>query len=290
LTWMDDMKSFEALMKDAPVLLDGATGTCLMAAGMPKNGCREMWMLEHEEAVIRLQRAYAAAGSRIIYAPTFTAQPCRLETHGLEDQTEEVNYRLARLSKAAAPDCLIAGSMTTLAGMKLTKEDMIRQYRRQFRGLMTGGVDMVVGETLMSCMDAEAIFCAAKAEGAECVCLSFALLPDGRLRSGEEMKAAFTALERLGASALGVNCVPADHELPVLVEQMKACTSLPLIVKPNAGIPVSDGGALRYTVGTQDFADVMLHCVDTGAKLIGGCCGTTPETMAAVSQRIHYAE
>ena len=72
------MKNFEELIKDSPVLLDGATGTCLMDAGMPKDGCREMWMLEHVEAVIRLQRAYAAAGSRIIYVPTFTAQPCRL--------------------------------------------------------------------------------------------------------------------------------------------------------------------------------------------------------------------
>jgi len=125
------MKSFEALIKDAPVLLDGATGTCLMAEGMPIHGCRELWMLEHEEAVIRLQCAYAAAGSRIVYAPTFTAQPCRLETHGLEDQTEEINCRLAGLSKAAAPDCLIAGSMTTLAGMRLTREEMICQYRRQ---------------------------------------------------------------------------------------------------------------------------------------------------------------
>ena len=284
------MKNYEELIKDAPLLLDGATGSCMMAAGMPKNGCRELWMLEHEEAVIRLQRAYAAAGSRIVYAPTFTAQPCRLEMHGLEEQTEEINRRLAGLSKAAAPDCLVAGSMTTLAGMKLTKEEMIRQYRRQIGGMMSGGVRLIVGETLMSCMDAEAILCAAKAEGAEHAVLSFALLPDGRLRSGEEMKAAFSVLERRGASALGLNCVPADYTLPALVRQMKACTCLPLIVKPNAGRPVSAGGVLRYPVDTEEFTDIMLRCVDAGAKLIGGCCGTTPETIAALARRIHRAE
>ena len=104
------------------------------------------------------------------------------------------------------------------------------------------------------------------------------------------MKDSFSYLERLGASALGVNCVPVDDTLPALVRQMKACTALPLIVKPNAGRPTLSGGILRYPVSTQAFTNIMLRCVDAGAKLIGGCCGTTPETIAALSRRIYYAE
>lgn len=287
---MDDMRRFEKLLEDAPVLLDGATGTKLMAAGMPRGCCVEAWMLAHEETVIRLQRAYAAAGSRIIYAPTFTAQPGRLVRFGMNGQTEEINERLVWLSKRAAPGCVIAGSVTTMSGIadvnsKAGFNEAVEQYRRQIDGLLAGGADMITGETLMSSRDALAILRAAS--GRVPVMLSFALDTDGRLRSGENLQEGFAALEADGAFALGVNCTPADKALPALVRQMKTWTKLPLLVKPNAGRPINGTDDVkRYPISAAQFADVLLDCAKEGAALLGGCCGTTPETIAAIAQRM----
>ena len=289
-TRMDDMKEFEKLLEDAPVLLDGATGTNLMAAGMPRGCCVEAWMLAHEDAVIRLQSAYAAAGSRIIYAPTFTAQPGRLARFGQDEQTEEINARLVWLSRKAAPDCLIAGSMATMVGIadvrsKAGFEEAVSQYRRQIDGLLAGGADVLIGETLMSKGDALAILQAAGGELP--VLLSFTLDTDGRLRSGEETQEVFAELEESGALALGVNCIPADEALPALVRRMKTWTALPLLVKPNAGRPRNENGSVNtYPINPVQFADVLLDCAEEGAALLGGCCGTTPEYIALLARRM----
>ena len=293
---MDIMKKFDLLAKRKPILLDGAMGTNLMAAGMPMGCCAEAWMLAHEDIVLDVQRRYAEAGSRIIYAPTFTAQPSRLKRHGLDAQTEYINERLVQISRKAAPDCMIAGSMTTLAGMIDTQDEacfdeMVCEYRRQIKGLMAGGADLIIGETLLSSADARAILLAAKEEQAGGVMISFALREDGKLRSGEDAKNVFAALEHEGALALGVNCVPADDALPEWIHRLKTYTSLPLICKPNAGRPIkAQDGTRTYPVNIRRFADILLRCVDAGADLIGGCCGTTPETIAAVAQRIHLAD
>ena len=283
-------------MKQSPVLLDGAMGTNLIARGMPTGCCAEAWMLTHEEIVLDIQRCYAEAGSQIIYAPTFTAQPLRLKQHGLDAQTESINERLVQITRKDAPDCLIAGSMTTLAGGIDTRDEagfpeMVCQYRRQIKGIKAGGADLIVGETLLSSADARAILLAAKEEQASGVMLSFALREDGKLRSGEDTKAVFEMLEQEGALALGVNCVPADDTLPEWIHQLKTYTRLPLICKPNAGRPIkAQDGTHTYPVDTHRFADILLRCVDAGADLIGGCCGTTPEHIAAVEQRIHHAD
>ena len=293
---MDDMKSFEMLMKRSPILLDGAMGTNLIAAGMPMGCCAEAWMLAHADVVMDIQRRYAEAGSQIIYAPTFTAQSERLKQYGLDMQTESINERLVQISRKAAPKCLIAGSMTMLAGVIDTRSEtcfpeMVRQYRRQIKGIKAGGADLIVGETLLSSRDARAILLAAKEELADGVMLSFALREDGKLRSGEETKIVFEMLKQEGALALGVNCVPADDALPTLIQRLRSYTSLPLICKPNAGRPIrQQNGAHTYPVDAHRFADILSRCADVGANLIGGCCGTTPETIAAMAQRIYRAD
>lgn len=292
---MDIMKRFDLLIRQTPVLLDGAMGSNLMARGMPLGCCAEKWMLDHEAVVLDIQRRYAEAGSQIIYAPTFTAQPSRLKRHGLDAQTERINERLVQMTRKTTQDCLIAGSMTTLAGQIDTQDkacflEMVCEYRRQIKGLMAGGSDLIVGETLLSSADARAILLAAKEEQAGAM-ISFALHEDGRLRSGEDTKTVFSALECEGALALGVNCVQADEALPEWIHQLRTYTSLPLICKPNAGRPIkAQDGTRTYPVNTRYFADILLRCADAGADLIGGCCGTTPEHIAAVAQRIHHAD
>ena len=147
--------------------LDGATGSNLRLAGMPKGCCTEQWVLENPLPLVKLQRAYAQSGSQIIYAPTFQAQPIALQTVGLERQTEAINAALVSLSRSAAPDCLIAGDLTTLTAFCDSWNPdnfdlLVANYRRQIKGLIDGGCDLLVGETLLYPQEAEAILCAAE--------------------------------------------------------------------------------------------------------------------------------
>lgn len=271
-------------------ILDGATGSNLMLAGMPKGCCTEQWVLENPSAIINLQRRYAEAGSQIIYAPTFQAQPIALAKVGLEAQTEKVNAELIRLSREAAPDCLIAGDIATLAAHCETWDPdnfdlMVDNYRRQIRGLIDGGADLLIGETLLYPQEAEAIMTAAELESAGAIMFSFTMQSDGSLFSGAEAGKILHELELAGADAVGFNCVGADMLTPYLVSKLRRYTKLPLICKPNAGNPVvNEEGTVVYNLSVPEFAAIMKDCVDNGATLLGGCCGTNPDFIAALRQ------
>lgn len=269
-------------------ILDGATGSNLRNAGMPKGCCTEQWVLENPEPLVKLQRAYAEAGSQIIYAPTFQAQPIALKTVGLENQTEAVNEALVALSRSAAPGCLIAGDLTTLATFCDSWNPdnfdlLVENYRRQIRGLIDGGADLLIGETLLYQQEAEAILTAAELEGAGAAMYSFTMQSDGALLSGADGGKVLQELERAGAAAVGFNCVAADMMTPYLVSKLRRYVKGPLICKPNAGIPtISDQGIAEYSQNPREFADIMRQCQKNGAVLLGGCCGTTPEYVAAI--------
>ena len=267
-------------------ILDGATGSNLRAAGMPKGCCTEQWVLENPEPLLALQRGYAQAGSQIIYAPTFQAQPIALRQVGLEKETEQVNKKLVELSRSAAPDCLIAGDLTTLATFcdswnPDSFDLLVENYRRQIRGLMDGGCDLLVGETLLYPQEAEAILTAAELEGAGAAMYTFTMQADGSLFSGADVGPVLQDLEQAGAAAVGFNCVAADMMLPHLVSKLRRIVKIPLICKPNAGMPViNDDGIAVYTQTPSQFYEIMTQCVANGAQILGGCCGTTPEFIA----------
>jgi len=281
-------EEFQKLCKDRPLLLDGATGSNLMKAGMPRGCCTETWVLEHPQALISLQRGYWEAGSKILYAPTFQAQPIALEKVGLAAQTEEVNAKLVALSRQAAPGALIAGDLTTLAAFTdswdTEKFDLlVENYRRQIRGLLDGGADLLVGETLLYPQEAEAILTAAELESAGAVMYSFTMQPDGSLFSGMDAGKALADLEAAGAAAVGFNCVGADMMTPYLVAKLRRSVKGPLLCKPNAGIPVIGEDQLpHYPMGAEEFAAIAEDCIAMGASLLGGCCGTTPAHIEAL--------
>ena len=286
-------ESFSGLLAQGPCLLDGATGSYLRAKGMPRNCATEEWVLRNPEVLVELQRSYAKAGSKIIYAPTFQAQPIALQKIGLENHTEAINAQLIALSRSAAPDCLIAGDITTLATFCESWnpdcfELLVENYRRQIRGLIEGGADLLVGETLLYPQEAEAILTAAELEQAGALMFSFTMQADGSLFSGADAGKVLRELEEAGADAVGFNCVAADMMTPYLVSKLRRYTSLPLICKPNAGIPtINEAGIAEYNLSQDAFAEIMKQCADNGALLLGGCCGTTPEYIAAVKQAIH---
>jgi 5-methyltetrahydrofolate--homocysteine methyltransferase len=270
--------------------LDGATGSNLRKAGMPNGVCTETWVLEHPEIFMDLQRRYAAAGSQILYAPTFQAQPIALKTVGLEDRTEKLNADLIALSRAAGPDCLIAGDITTLAAFCDSWDEgnfdlLVENYRRQIRGLIDGGADLLIGETLMYPQEAEAILCAAELEGAGASMYSFTMQLDGSLFSGAEAGPVLRSLEEAGAAAVGFNCVAADMMTPYLVSRLRRYVRGPLLCKPNAGIPtINLQGQAEYSMGAAEFTEILRQCKANGATLLGGCCGTDPDFIRAIQE------
>ena len=285
-------EEFQNKIKNGLCFLDGATGSNLRNAGMPRGCCTEEWCVNHSEAIMDLQRRYAQAGSQVIYAPTFQAQPAALKEVGLDKQTEAINAMLVSLSRKAAPDCLIAGNLTTLAAYLDSYDpdlfdSLVDNYRRQIAGLLEGSADFLAAETLLYPQDAEAILTAAELEGAGAVTYTFTMQPDGSLFSGMDAIGVLKELEDAGAAAVGFNCVAADQFTPALVSKLRRKLKCPIICKPNAGIPmIVEGGIAVYPMGPGEFAEIQKDCFEMGANLLGGCCGTAPEFIAAMAQKI----
>ena len=285
-------ESFSELLAQGPCLLDGATGSYLRAKGMPRNCATEEWVLRNPEVLVELQRSYAKAGSKIIYAPTFQAQPIALQKIGLENHTEAINAQLIALSRSAAPDCLIAGDIATLAAFCDSWDPdnfdlLVENYRRQIRGLIDGGADLLVGETLLYPQEAEAILTAAALEGAGATMITYSMQSGGFLYSGHDAGPLMGQLEDWGAAAVGFNCVAADEMIPHLVSRLRRFTKLPLICKPNAGNPIiNEKGQAEYRLEPEPFARIVKACYENGASLLGGCCGTTPAHMAALKKAL----
>lgn len=282
------VEEFHSKIESGLRLLDGATGSNLRLAGMPRGESTEKWVLENPEVLMALQRRYAEAGSQIIYAPTFQAQPIALEKLGLADQCEEINARLVELSRKAAPGCLIAGNLTTLATFTDSWDEeqfdlLVENYSRQIRGLLDGGADLLAAETLMYPQEAEAILTAAELEGASCCMYSFTMQGDGSLFSGRDAGPILRDLEENGAAAVGFNCVAADMMTPYLVTKLRRSVKGPLLCKPNAGNPIIGAdGLASYAMKPEEFAAIMAQCRVNGATLLGGCCGTDPSYIAAL--------
>lgn len=277
------------MLTNGPLILDGATGSNLQKAGMPRGCCTEKWILEHPQALIDLQSDYVKSGSQVIYAPTFQAQPIALEKVGLDKDTEKINETLVRLSRSVSDHILVAGNLTTLAAFTDSFDEnmfdlLVENYRRQIKGLLSGGADLLAAETLMYPTEAEAILTAAELEGAETVFYTFTMQPDGSLFSGRDAAPILRDLEQSGAAAVGFNCVAADSLTAGLVSRLRRYVKGPLICKPNAGNPVIGSDSIaHYPMTPPEFASIMQDCRDMGASILGGCCGTDPKFIQAIA-------
>ena len=285
-------EKFHSLLQSGPLFLDGATGSNLQKAGMPRGCCTEKWILENPKALTDLQLQYVQAGSHIIYAPTFQAQPIALEKVGLEDQTESINEQLVKLSRSVSDSVLGAGNLTTLATFTDSFDEgffdlLVENYRRQIKGLLNGGADLLAAETLMYPTEAEAILTAAELEGAETVLYTFTMQSDGSLFSGRDAAPILQELEQAGAAAVGFNCVAADAMTPGLVSRLKRYVKGPLVCKPNAGNPVIGADGIPcYPMSPEEFAEIQTDCYRMGASILGGCCGTSPDFIKSTKDKI----
>ena len=282
-------EEFSRLTAQGPVLLDGATGSCLREAGMPVGVSPELWVLEHPEALLNLQRSYVEAGSRIVMAPTFSANRLSLKHFGLEEQVGELNVRLAALSKKAVGGrALVAGDLSTLgrplepAG-ELPYGEAYDIYREQMEALEAAGADLLAVETLMGMDEAAAALDAAAALEMP-VMVSFSVESDGGLLFGGSIREAAVVVQEMGASAVGVNCSVGPDQLEAVIRTIRAAVEIPVIAKPNAGLPVMDeAGRAHYSMAPGDFARHMEALMTAGAGLIGGCCGAGPAYIRALA-------
>lgn len=281
---------FKELTKN-PLPLDGATGSNLMAAGMPRGVCTETWILKHRDILKELQQSYVNAGSRVLYAPTFGANRMNLSLHHLEEHIKEMNDALVSLARESAKDmAFVAGDITTTGKMMepagdLTYETAFEVYKEQISYLSQAGVDFIIAETMINIEETLAAVDAASQVCDLPVLCSMTVEADGSIFSGGNAVEAALALESAGASAVGINCSVGPDQLVSVVRNIKEAVSIPVIAKPNAGMPViDDKGNAVYSMGAAEFAKHMKVLVENGASIIGGCCGTTPEYIKAVAE------
>lgn len=272
-------KEFQNLAKQRPIILDGATGSNLMKAGMPRGVCTEQWICENPKPLQELQRAYEKAGSQVVYAPTFSANRISLKNYGLENQVAELNKALIEISRTAVgSQVLVAGDLTTAGKQEIPYEELLEAYREQIVVQTQEGVDLLVAETMLGVTECMAVLDAAASVCSLPVMCTLTVESDGSLFFGGNIYEAVETLEEMGADAVGINCSTGPDQLLSVVENMRKRVSIPLIVKPNAGMPIiNEQGQPVYSMGAQEFADCMKCLVQAGADIIGGCCGTTPE-------------
>ena len=292
-------EQFRNLFENRILVLDGATGTNLMKAGMPMGVCPEQWILEHPQVMIDLQAAYIEAGSNIVYAPTFTANRIKLEEYGLEDRIESMNKELVAISKQAVVKAgcrgYIAGDITMtgkqLAPMgNLELEELIDVYKEQIRYLAEAGVDLLVVETMMSLAETRAAVLAAKETCDLPIMATLTFNEDGRTLFGTDPGTAVTVLQSLGVDAIGANCSTGPDEMCEVIAAMKEYANVPIIAKPNAGMPEIVDGETVYAMTPEEFAEAGQKLIEAGAGIVGGCCGTTPEHIMALARTVKGME
>ncbi len=286
-------EAFRLWTEKGPVLLDGGTGSCLRSEGMPVGVCTEQWVYEHPEVIGELQRAYADAGSQILYAPTFSANRISLQNMGLEDQVKELNCVLAERTLENVGDRVrVAGDLSTTGKAMepygpMTYDGLMEVYKEQIGYLAESGVELLVAETLLSLDEALVICDAARAVCDLPLMISFSCEGDGNLYFGGTVFDAAAALEAMGVDAVGVNCSVGPDQLEAVIRGLRKTVSIPVMAKPNAGMPeITDTGEAVYSMGAEEFARHVLRLRDCGATLIGGCCGTTPDYIRTLKKSL----
>jgi 5-methyltetrahydrofolate--homocysteine methyltransferase len=282
-----------ALLRKGPVLTDGAWGTELQKRGLAPGQPPEAWNLTHPDEVLAVGRAYVEAGSRILLTNTFGANRIRLAEAGLADQVQILNRRGVELSRQAAGAGVavfasIGPTGKLLVAGEVTPEQVRSAFEEQAAALAEAGADGLVVETMTNLEEARLALSAAKSTGLPVVvCMVF---DSGRARDrtlmGETPETVARALEAAGADVLGANCGQGIEGFVDLCRRFRAVTSLPLWMKPNAGLPEWVDGRPCYTTAPEAFATHALELRAAGADFLGGCCGTNPEFIRALGRAL----
>ncbi|MBE5915657.1 MAG: 5-methyltetrahydrofolate--homocysteine methyltransferase [Pseudobutyrivibrio ruminis] len=285
-------EEFRELVDSRIVFVDGATGTELQKKGMPAGICPEKWIIDNPWAIQEIQKAYYDAGSDIVLAPTFTASPIKLAEYGLEDELVSMNRQLVRLTRQVAGEKGLVAADISMTGKQLFPigdlmfEELVDCYKKQINAILEEGVDLFVVETMMSLQECRAAVLAIKETCDLPIIVSLTFNPDGKTLYGTAPDTAMIVLESMGVDCVGMNCSTGPEAMLPLVKQMAAVANIPIIVKPNAGLPELENGKTVYKMGPVEFTDACEKLYEAGASIFGGCCGSTPEHIRELRNRL----
>jgi len=278
-------------IREKIIILDGATGTELQKKGMPAGVCPEIWCLENPDIISDVHAGYRDAGADIVYTATFGANRIKMSQYGSYD-VFEINRELTRLARrAVGTDVLLAGDICSTGRFvvpfgDLGFEDAVEAYKEQVKGLLEGGVDLFVIETMMDIQETRAALIAVKELTDKFTIVTMTYEDNNRTLNGTDPVTALITLQSLGADAVGCNCSTGPEEMIGLIEAMKPWATVPLVAKPNAGMPEFVDGKTLFDMDADTFASFGEEFVVKGVNLIGGCCGTTPEHIRILRERI----
>jgi 5-methyltetrahydrofolate--homocysteine methyltransferase len=270
------------LLRDSIVIADGATGTELQKKGLPAGACPEAWCLENPQVLRAVHLSYVGSGAQIVYTCTFGANRFKLQQYGMADQVYRINRELARLAKkACGAKTLVAGDIGPTGLFiepfgPLAFEEAVAAFREQVRGLIDGGCDLIVIETMIDIQESRAALLAVKEIADIFTIVSMTYEEDGRTLSGTDAASALVTLQALGADAVGCNCSTGPGKMVEVIKTMKPYATVPLLAKPNAGLPRLENGKTVFDMEAKAFASFGEQFVQAGANMLGGCCGTTP--------------
>lgn len=284
---------FKSLLGKELLFFDGAMGTMLQAQGLQPGELPELWNFSHADIIQRVHEAYLDAGANIIKTNTFGAN--RLKFAGTDIKTEEVVGAAVRIAKAScagrektfvALDLGPTGKLLAPYG-DLPFEEAVDIYAEIVRCGRDAGADLILIETMSDTYEAKAALLAAKENSDLPVVVTMTFDENGKLLTGGDAAAAALMLEGLGADAIGCNCGLGPAQMLRIMPQLLRYTELPLVFNPNAGLPVEREGKTCFDVGPEEFADLMYELVCQGVSIAGGCCGTTPQHIRALTDKCH---
>ena len=276
-----------------PLLLDGAMGTQLHKKGLTPGCCPEQWVLEHPEVCESIQRAYVDAGSQVIYAPTFGASSAVMESHGIFSEVEAYNRALVGLARRTAGEsALVAGDISSVGAMlyplgDTSFEELYGVYLEQAQALENAGVDLFVIETMTNVAEARAALLAVKEVSTKPVFVSFSCDANGKTMMGTDVCAALQIMQSMGADAFGLNCSVGPAEMIPQLRRLYEYAYIPLIAKPNAGLPESVDGETVFSVDAETFAGYIPALAEAGASIFGACCGSDETYIAAIRRALN---
>ncbi len=267
------------LTQNSLTLFDGAISTELFHRGCPPDGCPEGFALEHPDIIEQIHADYIRAGAQVITTATFGANATRLAEHGVTESAGVVSQLLASLAvRVADGRAYVAGSI----GPTCLKESL----EDQIRGLTKAGVDFLLFETMTSLKDALAAVELSCRTSDLSIFVSFAFNQNLMTSDNATVEQVVSRLEAEKIHMIGVNCMTGPEDLASAVRQIRAASSLPVLARPNAGIPEMDNGMLLYPLSCSDFVSQLSGCINAGATAVGGCCGTTPEYIREAKKRL----
>ncbi len=270
-------------------LFDGAMGTMLQKYGLAGSECPDYCNVSHPDIVQRIHRKYAEAGSEYITTNTFGASPLKLADYGLEDQVEAIAQAAVRNARAASPHIRVAGDIGPTGQFirplgDLSFDEAVSNFYRLAKALADAGADCLIIETIIDIQEMRAALTAAKAACSLPVICQMSYSEDGRTITGTDPAAAAILLDAMGADVIGANCSVGPDKLLEAAKQMARVTDKPLIIQPNAGMPVLDGNTTRFPLAPEDMAPYIARFAEAGVTFAGGCCGTTPAHIRAMRE------